>query len=481
MRRSDLPPDRGRAPDTVALALADLPDQQRRDVVRWNPRQGHLLVVGEPGSGRTTALRTAAAGARQLGWHVHAVGFDSPPLPMDDLGTVVGVDDPRRLARLLTLLADRVRTADGARDGHSAAHEAAGPRQLVLVDGWEAALESLDAWGRGGAGRLLLDLLRDGLARGVTVAAASGATARMAALGGHFHDRLVLGMDAVDQVLAGVPTELTGLPRRPGRAVRLRGAEAHECQIALPDDLSAGSRLVDGPPPLRLRAIPDKVALSDLVGGDGPAAGQNLVPVGLGGDDTDVVCVDVSRGALVAGPPGSGRTTALAVLARGLLRAGRPVAVVGTDPVLIGVPGVRWASGPADVAALLDELSDAHRGGLEGVDLLVDDLDVLDHLHPVEAERLAQASAARSTGLRVRLIASARTGRAATAYREPIARLRSVRAGLVLDPLEPGSGDVFGVDLATVVDPSRAHAAGRGALVHGRELTPAQVAGLAPG
>ncbi|MDM8084657.1 FtsK/SpoIIIE domain-containing protein [Cellulomonas cellasea] len=481
VRRTDLPPDRSPVPDTVTLALADVPDQQRRELVRWSPRQGHLLVVGPPGSGRTTALSTAAAGALELGWHVHAVGFTTPPLPIAELGTVVGADDPRRLARLLALLADRPRIGDNPRDLPDAPVRAGGAHQLVLVDGWEATLEALDAVGRGAGGRLLLDLLRDGLTRGVTVAASSGATGRVAALSGQFHDRLVLGMDAVDQVLAGVPTELTGLPRMPGRAVHLRGSDARECQVALPDGRAA-PRPLDGSRVLRLRTIPDEVAISDLMDDEagGAGHGQALIPIGLGGDEARAVGLDVSRGALVVGPAGSGRTTALAVLATGLLGAGRPVAVVGSDPALLGLEGPRWASAPEGLTALLDELAGAHREGLEEVDLLVDDLDSLDQMHPVEAERLAQAAAARPGGLRLRLIASARTGRAATAYREPIARLRSIRAGLVLDPLEPGSADVFGVDLTTVVDPSRAHAPGRGALVRGRELTPVQVARLVP-
>ena len=458
-------------PGAIPLALADVPERQCREVVRWKPAHGHLLVIGEPGSGRTEALRTAAAGALGLGWQVHAVGFATPPVPLACLGTVVGADDPRRLARLLTLLAERPRTADGAES------DPAGPRQLVLVDGWEPVHDALDGIGRGGAGRLLTDLLRDGLARGVTVAAASGAVARMAALGGHFPDRLVLGMDAVDQVLAGAPARLTGRPRHRGRAVHLRGSEARECQIALVEGTPAARRPRGGRA-LRLLTIPIEVTLADL---DVPRADarEDHIPVGLGGDDATVVCLDVARGVLVTGPAGSGRTTALAVLAHGLLDRGRAVAVVGSDAALLRVPGVRWASEPAGLADLLDELAAERVGGMPEVDLLVDDLDVIEQMHPAQAERLARESAAPQGGLRV--LASARTARAATAYREPIARLRSARAGLVLDPLEPGSGDVFGLDLTTVADPSRAHAAGRGAVVRGRTLTPVQVARSAPG
>jgi S-DNA-T family DNA segregation ATPase FtsK/SpoIIIE len=46
----------------------------------------------------------------------------------------------------------------------------------------------------------------------------------------------------------------------------------------------------------------------------------------------------------------------------------------------------------------------------------------------------------------------------------------------VLSPGEPGSTEVLGVDLAWAVDPTRRHAPGSGAVVHGREVVPVQIA-----
>jgi S-DNA-T family DNA segregation ATPase FtsK/SpoIIIE len=53
----DLPPITG----GIAFGILDLPLEQRRDIAVWNPRSGHLLVVGGPRSGKTAALATIAA------------------------------------------------------------------------------------------------------------------------------------------------------------------------------------------------------------------------------------------------------------------------------------------------------------------------------------------------------------------------------------------------------------------------------------
>jgi S-DNA-T family DNA segregation ATPase FtsK/SpoIIIE len=56
----------------IALGLTDLPDEQRQPVLAWDPvARPRMLVVGDPGSGRSTALAAIA------------VGLDALPLPSD--------------------------------------------------------------------------------------------------------------------------------------------------------------------------------------------------------------------------------------------------------------------------------------------------------------------------------------------------------------------------------------------------------------
>jgi len=100
----------------VALGLVDLTGEQRRAALNLGLDGGHhLLVVGGPRSGRTSALRLAA---RQLAamhppdaLHVHALDpggglADLAALP--HCGTVAGRDDPGRAGRLLELLVEEL-------------------------------------------------------------------------------------------------------------------------------------------------------------------------------------------------------------------------------------------------------------------------------------------------------------------------------------------------------------------------------------
>ncbi|QJW36073.1 FtsK/SpoIIIE domain-containing protein [Cellulosimicrobium protaetiae] len=491
VRAADLAdaPDDSTGGDGLPVALGDLPASQRREVVRWDPRDGHLAVLGGARSGRTTALRTLARAALARGWTVHAVGSRFGDLGSHPAaGTVVDRTDPRRLVRLLRLLV-------GHDDGQDRppGHGAAAGRVLVLVDDVEAVRATLAAVANGAGADALGDALADSPAAFVV----SGSGPTVGGLVSLVGVRCVLASrDRHDDVSRGVPTPLAGQGGAPGRAVWLGPGEPLLCQVALPD--------VDGPTPgargrdaagagpaaavppgrVRLLRLPDRVRSAELADpatdtrpgraatGVGPGADPGLlVPVGLGGDDATTVCLDVSRGALVAGPPGSGRTSALTLLARHVARSGALRAVVARDDALAAVAAGAGAHhvgryAPAELGAVLDTISGAGAPGT----VVVDDLDLLAQLCVLEADRLATAC---RDGLV--LLASATTGGAATALRGALADLRGTRTGIVLAPGERGSGEVFGHRVDLLADPGRPRP-GRGVLVRGSRLTPVQVA-----
>ncbi|MDF9875345.1 FtsK/SpoIIIE domain-containing protein [Cellulosimicrobium cellulans] len=497
----------------LPVALGDVPDLQRRTVVRWDPRDGHLAVLGRARSGRTTALRTVGRAALARGWAVHAVGSGLADLASHPgTGTVVDRDDPRRLVRLLRLLA-------GHDDGQERpARSGATDRVLLLVDDVDAVRSTLAGVAGGAGADALADVLTGPAA--VAMGCAGPTVAGLSSLVGV--RAVMVSRDRHDDVTLGAPSALAGQGGPAGRAVWLGPAEPVLCQLALsappPEHAPGRSALpaADGPgtpdrdaPPgaFRLAPLPARVAPADLTTpdpllasagpGPGPAgpllepAGSRLasaalhVPVGRGGDTAVTVTLDVSGGALVVGPPGSGRTSALTLLARHVARAGALRAVVARDDALAAAAGPgtdvvrRYA--PADVGALLDAVAAGTRGtgqedacengprGLPGV-VVVDDLDVLVQLCVVEGERLAAAC---RDGLV--LLASATTGGAASALRGPLADLRGVRAGIVLAPGERGSTEVFGRGLEWLGEPGRPRP-GRGVLVQGARLTPVQLA-----
>lgn len=546
----------------LPVALGDLPALQRRTVVRWDPRDGHLAVQGRPRSGRTTALRTVGLAALDRGWAVHAIGSGLTDLAAHPgTGTVADRSDPRRVVRLLRLLA-------GHDDGQSrpAGLDRTTGRTLLLVDDVEAVRGVL-AGVAGGAGA---DALADVLAESPTAVAVSASGPTVGGLASLVGVRAVLASrDRHDDVSLGVPAALAGQGGPPGRAVWLGPGDPLVCQVVLPRTVARGR--ARRPAPLRrgafrLHPLPDDVHSADLdvaghapggidprpavvvadpgrpvtsadgddtdvVPGPGPTCGpggrgaadgavsravaevavsratadvavSRAVAVGRGGDDGRTLWMDVGRGALVVGPPGSGRTSTLALLARHAAATGSLRAVVSRDDVLASAampaPGrtarttgrARNGNGngngngaivvrryaPADVARLLDTLEAGQgaatfpsRAAAPRV-VVVDDLDVLTQLCVLEADRLAALC---RDGLV--LLASATTGAAASALRGPLADLRGARSGIVLAPRERGSAEVFGHGLEWLTEPGRPRP-GRGVLVQGARLAPLQVA-----
>lgn len=465
----------------LPVALADLPEEASQATAAWHADGGHLLVLGGPGSGRSTTLRTLAVAALDRGWHVHALGL--PAQLLDDLrsdaglGTVAGHDEALVLAALVGTL-DRP--------------DASAARRLLLVDDLPRVVATLARVARGAAVERFAALLRDARSRGVAVAATATPTSVGHVWAAAFPERLVLpSADGADDVLAGVPAGVGRGRRDPGRAVHVPATDdvARLCQVATTARRPAGTRTRPRPSggPPRLRPVPGYVPGRPPRGARRdpsrpPRGDRTRVVVGRGGDDAGDVHLDLSRSVLVVGPGGSGRSTAVATIAAGLLDAGRPLAAVGRDPLppTVDGAGVRLRSSfdPAELGRLLDAAARLLGGG-EAIDLVVDDLDVLEQVRPVEHERLADLVLAHrlgAVGAAGVLVASARTVRAAGAFREPLAGLRSGRQGIVLSPHEPGSAEVFGTPLDWVLDPDGGRAPGRGAVQRGREVLAVQVA-----
>ncbi|KQS73382.1 FtsK/SpoIIIE domain-containing protein [Modestobacter sp. Leaf380] len=421
-----VPPRAGPArPGPVVWGLRDRPDQQAQDPLLLDLAEGgSWLLPGGPGSGRTTALRTVLGEAVHAlppeRLHVHVVDHGggtvaAAALGLPHTGTVLGRDDGHRLVRLLTRLQEEVdrRRADGT----------PGALQLLLVDGVDGVLTALEELLPGTGTGLLLRLVRDGAAVGLTTVLTADRVLPGGRLAAAVGRRLVLPFaDRADYVVAGVPARAVPGHRPPGRA--LSGEDADLVQLSLPRPLSCAPGQVADPRRIRVVELP---ADPRLPVGDGPVSGSPVVDLGPGGDGGEPVRVDLARsgGLLVCGPAGSGRTNTLAALAARLLRSGTPVAA------LVPRADRTWnaAGGPAPTADLAGWA--AGLGGRVGV-LAVDDLHLLDD---VTADRV---TALCRPGGAVLLLAASTAADVAAAFRGPVVALRRARSALVL---RPGRGD----------------------------------------
>ena len=340
---------------TVRFGVLDLPELQSRAALQLDlDRDGHLLVVGAARSGRTTLLRTLAGSVAATtspadvhAYVVDATGSGLAPLAgLPHVGAVVCRGDTERLDRLLgwltTELRHRMTTLSRCGAG-SVAEQRAQPggaplaHLLVMVDGWEALLADHQDRDAGRVVEQLHALLREGPAAGVHVvvtADRSGLTGRLASL---VDRRLVLRLaDPGDYALAGLPvhgrSRITTPPALPpGRGWCVIGSTTTAAQVALLAEDPASSAQTaaltslaaatqaapPGRAPRTFAPLPMRVQLEQL---PTPPDSATVV-LGVGSDAPAPVTVALDSdcpGFLVAGPPGSGRSTALLALADGL-------------------------------------------------------------------------------------------------------------------------------------------------------------------
>lgn len=290
----------------VPLVVTDLPERQCLGSWSWDPAVP-LLVIAPPGSGGTTAADCACQGALDRGWDVHLCGRPSSARGLSEgevgVGTVVGTEDPRRLARLWSL---------------AAAGQLRG--SVLRLDDVETLITAVDeALGVGEGQALLEQVVRTAPATGtglVVTAAIQAASARWAA---PIRTRLVLGAsDPAQAALAGLPRgTVTG--RTPGRGVVLEPGGTVACQVLLPDRGGARVRVRGGGPrsdrpvPHTLRALPRLVTPGQVPAGTWALGGDSASPL-------EPPCGSV----LVVGPPGSGRTSCVKALRQALVCAQEP-------------------------------------------------------------------------------------------------------------------------------------------------------------
>jgi len=458
----------------VVLGLADVPDEQARRAWAWDPDlDGSLGVAGGPRSGRTTTLLrlveglTATRDSRSL--HLHVVeGMAGPLAPLAALphvGSVTSAADPHLVRRVLARLAGEL---DAPVSGRTT---------VLLVDGLEAVEDALADIDHGAGLDDLHRIVRDGSARGIAVAVTGGRGVLSGRVAGLLARRLVLHVpDPLDLTLAGVDPAQAGRRRPPGRAID--PASGLEVQVALPGDGVAtdgdvASRAAQDATdlPWTVRPLPRDVGPADL----GPDSGDPALPaLGVGGDAALPVRLDLRtmpRRLLVAGPARSGRSSALAVVARALVAAGREVVVLATprSPLrgLLDATGCT-VLGPADRDAFV-----AARRADPHLCVVIDDVERFDGTPLGEAVLEACGLLDATDGL---VVGSADLARAAAAFRGLVPELARDGHGLLLGAGSAADGDLLGARLEGPFE----RRAGRGHLVRDGQAVPIQVVRAEP-
>ena len=456
------------AASTVPIGLIDLPDEQRQIPLCLDVRTaGPMLLVGGARSGRTTALRALAgsAAARLSPGDLHLYVIDCAGgglRGLDELphcGSVITRDEFGAAERMLGRLSDEIarRQARLTELGVSSVAEArdrgeAIPFVGLLIDGWEGFVAAADEYDTGRSVDTLLTLLRECTAVGFTIVITGDRSALAARVASAVARKYVLRLaDRADYALAGISPGAIPGSMPPGRAVCAEtGAEVQFAYLGADSTTAAQQRALaevagrvgrpePGRAPFRIRPLPSRVTRASL---DVDDPGMTLL--GVGGDEASPVAIDLFAGdarLLVAGPPRSGRTTALRLILE-QLRRGAQTEVWVAAPRRSGLVAVAQQCG-IEVVTPDDPPSRVHApDGCRSM-LLVDDSeafvdtpigDALTELVRRAAPDFAAVVAARSDEL-------------AVTYRGVAHEVRRSRAGLLLQP-GTGDGELVGLRLA---------------------------------
>jgi S-DNA-T family DNA segregation ATPase FtsK/SpoIIIE len=413
------------------VGVVDDPDGQRTVPLRWDPFDGHLLLVGSPGSGATStlALLGTVAVTDGSGSHVYVVdgrgdsmlsAFDRSPR----CGGVVRLHERERFIRALRRLGDEVaRRAAGAPDPR--------PQILVLIDGLDAVRAALDVAEYSVEFEMLESILTLGPGNGVVMVASidrvaavpSGVVARFAQ---RWVSHLVDPLDGVALgVAAGdVPGPIAGRIFIPSIGLE---AQLMSGTVPLP------SR-VDGPTPARVECLPSLVTagatLTSRRQGD-----DSLLAIGVRFGDGEECRIDIPDGehALIVGPARSGRSTALQrmVLAwRQTYPDGWWCAVAPRRTVLDDERLYR------SLDEVVDDLPPEGR-----VLIAIDDADLVDDV----GGALAKLAASRRPGLMI--VATGKPDSLRQSYGHWTGVIRRSRLGVVMGASNDLDGDLLGASL----------------------------------
>jgi len=489
-----------RRDDELVFGVRDDPENQDQPAAVFHPdRHGNLVVYGTGGSGKSTLLRTVAIAAgfaiRGGPCHVYALDFGARGLDMLEVlphvGSVITGSDHERITRLLgdlrAMVDERAARYATVNAGTINAYRERGdapdePRILLLVDGLAAFRSAYEVGDRSRWFDLFVSLATDGRPVGLNVLlTADRPGAVPSALGSSLPYRVVCRLaDDNDYGMLGAPGDILDHASPPGRA--LVGDD--EIQVAVlggnPDVLQQASAISE----LALAMTQAGVGAAPAVGRLTDRISIPELPVQLDGEPViGVLGATLTVGGfnprgsfLIAGPPGSGRTTALMATLESLRRwrSGLAYHYVGSQrSALAGLP--LWttsATSPQQAAELATTLVPQIRAGAGELAHIVVIESVADFLNGMADFPLQELAKAVIDAGQL-LLCEGETSSVSGSY-QLLQYAKSGRAGLALQPEQIDGTSVFRTAFPRL---SRAEfPPGRGLLVGRRSPQVIQVA-----
>ena len=451
----------GAGPWWAPLGLVDEPHRQRHSV--WGWEGNNLLVYGIQGSGPSSALLTLgsslAARYQPDRLHIYALDFGARTLaPLEQLpqvGSVIGSADRERQVRLLRHLQEEVALRRAAGPGDR-------PAVVLLLDnygGFSAAFDQpADLVYRDSLRRIVADGPGVGVFVAMSADQAAAVPTNLAAL---ISDKIVCQMaDLFDYAALGLPNrELPDLPD--GRAVQVgSGLVVQIAEVSTVDLGRIAARSAPrGVAPVRIGVLPQWSDLADVVDRALVQEGEWFLPIGIGDQRLEPVGwrLGESDHALVVGPAGSGKSTALSAISGIVANHRSDVVVTAVAPRR----SLLWAA--PEVATLItnpDELELAVQKILDDGSpqlVLVDDADDLTD----KSGALLRLIRERRPNIRV--IGAGRADALRSMYGHWTQELRRSRQGIALRPQADVDGELWHTALPRHDPP--VHTPGRGYLI----------------
>ncbi|MDI5966569.1 FtsK/SpoIIIE domain-containing protein [Streptantibioticus silvisoli] len=493
MTLDDLEPPRRLSPDGLLpapYAVDDLPGQQaRRTTAIELPTFGHLMIAGAPRSGRSQALRTIAGslGRANSPADLHMYGLDCGNgallalTALPHCGAVVRANEGDRAIRLIENLSAEVQRRMSKLGEHGFTdinEQRLGvpegerlPHIVLFLDRWEGFMPSLGELNAGALTDAVYQLMREGASVGIHVVLTGDRTVLLGRISSLTENKMAFQLsDQSDLSMIGLNPRKVPAKVPPGRGFRAQGGvETHVALLS--EDPSgqaqsaalatigewANSRWADVPRarrPFRVDVLPARITFEEawaLRDTSDAAVGTALwAMAAVGGDQLLAMGPDLASAApafIIAGPPRSGRSTALLTVTRSLLS-------VGTQVVLAAPrrqsPLRRLKNAPGVVGYFTgEEISeDEMREALDRVEgpavVLVDDAEIL---RQCDAGDVLTSVVRRSYGKQIGVVIAGDADDMCGGFSGWQVEMKKARSGLLLSPQNMSDADLIGVRL----------------------------------